>query len=335
MSATVEETYEAPKGKYLVDFYGDWARAEGVPVHESAGVVDLATAAVADWKRFGTKGAVAHLAGHCDFLTVFLLELSSAWSAPQKHLYEEICYVLSGAGETEIDLGGGRKNVIAWKPGSLFAAPMNATYRHRASGGGARIVAFNDLRYLINLYRNETFLFATPVNFPERGDGEVAHDLPTMPIGAGVWQNERATAIALAKGSIGADAIDIPAGAYGQARRQVFGSTLLCIAGEGMTVSWEDADGPRVKTMWKAGSIFAPQGIAFHQHFNLGASPARLLRVEYGTAETPLVRPRMRAYGDTSVYASGLAEIAYKDEAPELKRDWLELLKQKGVQSRM
>ena len=33
MSATVEETYEAPKGKYLVDFYGDWARAEGVPVH--------------------------------------------------------------------------------------------------------------------------------------------------------------------------------------------------------------------------------------------------------------------------------------------------------------
>ena len=144
-----------------------------------------------------------------------------------------------------------------------------------------------------------------------------------------------ATAIALAKGSIGADAIDIPAGAYGQARRQVFGSTLLCIAGEGMTVSWEDADGPRVKTMWKAGSIFAPQGIAFHQHFNLGASPARLLRVEYGTAETPLVRPRMRACGDTSVYSSGLAEIAYKDEAPELRREWLEMLKQKGVDSRM
>ena len=55
MSATVEETYEAPKGKYLVDFYGDWARAEGVPVHDSAGVVDLATAAVADWKRFGDR----------------------------------------------------------------------------------------------------------------------------------------------------------------------------------------------------------------------------------------------------------------------------------------
>ena len=46
----------------------------------------------------------------------------------------------SASARTEIDLGGGRKNVIAWKPGSLFAAPMNATYRHRASGGGARIV---------------------------------------------------------------------------------------------------------------------------------------------------------------------------------------------------
>ena len=27
MSSTVEEVFEAPKGKYLVDFYGDWARA--------------------------------------------------------------------------------------------------------------------------------------------------------------------------------------------------------------------------------------------------------------------------------------------------------------------
>ena len=102
-----------------------------------------------------------------------------------------------------------------------------------------------------------------------------------------------------------------------------------------MTVSWEDADGPRTKTNWKAGTIFAPAGISFHQHFNVGASAARLLRVEYGTAAAPLLRPRMLAYGDTSVYASGLAEIAYEDEAPDLKRDWLELLKQKGVQSRM
>ena len=43
----------------------------------------------------------------------------------------------------------------------------------------------------------------------------------------------------------------------------------------------------------------------------------------------------MRACGDTSVYSSGLAEIAYKDEAPELRREWLEMLKQKGVDSRM
>ena len=108
MSTTVEETFDAPKGKYLVDFYGDWARAEGVPVHATDGALDLTTITTSVWKRFGVRGAVCHLAGDCDFLTMFLIEpAANTWSAPQQHLYEEICYVVSGEGETEIDLGHG------------------------------------------------------------------------------------------------------------------------------------------------------------------------------------------------------------------------------------
>ena len=213
MSSQVEETFDAPTGKYLADPYEDWARDEGVPVH-TGDALDLLTLDTRQWPRFGVRGALCHLNGHCDFLTVFLIEIApGAFSAPQRHLYEEICYVVAGRGETEIDTGDGGKRVIEWKPGSLFAAPMNARYRHRCtSGEPARLACVNDLRYLMNLYRNERFLFETPVSFPERGAGDAAHDLATMPVGAGVWAHERAAPLALAQGSIGADVVEIPAG---------------------------------------------------------------------------------------------------------------------------
>ena len=335
MSALVEETFEAPAGKYLVDSYEDWARGEGVPVHAGKSV-DLMTASTADWTRFGVRGAAVHLDGHCDFLTIFLMEIASgASSAPQHHLYEEICYVLAGSGETEIESGAG-KRVIAWKPGSLFAAPMNARYRHRcASGEPARLVCVNDLRYLMNLYRNENFLFNTPLTFDERGEGDVAHDLSTKPTGAGVWAGEKSSPLALARGSIGVDVVEMPAGTYGQARRQVYGSLLLGIAGAGMTVSFADPDGARERLDWKSGVACAPKGLVFHQHFNVGAAPARFLRIEFGTMDFPIMRPRARAYGDASVYASGAAEVPFAEEKPEIRRDWLETLKKAGVQSRM
>lgn len=336
MSAQAEETFEAPAGKYLVDTYEDWERGEGVPVH-SGDALDLATLATRPWARFGLNGAICRLNGHCDFLGLFLMEPASGqWSAPQRHLYEEVCFVISGEGETEIDLGAGGKRVVAWKPGSLFSAPMNASYRHRsASGGLARVVCVNDLRYLMNLYRNEKFLFENPAAFAERGAGDLVTDLAAVPVGAGTWAHERVAPLALAEGSIGADVLELAEGTYGQARRQIYGSLLIGLAGQGMTLSRSDPEEPRARVDWKHGIAFAPAALAFHQHFNVGAAPARLLRVEFGTINYPILRPRRRAYGDTNVYASGNAEVAYADEAPELRRDWLATLKSRGVPNRM
>jgi hypothetical protein len=154
-------------------------------------------------------------------------------------------------------------------------------------------------------------------------------------VGEGIWPHERAEPLALAQSSIGADVVELPTGTYGQARRQAFGSLIFGLAGEGMTLSLADNAHPRTRVDWKAGIVFAPAALSFHQHFNIGAEPARLLRVEFGTMDYPVLRPRKRAYGDTSVYASGNAEIDYKNEPPELRRNWLEMLKTKSVPSRM
>ena len=93
-----------PPGKFLLDPYEDWAKAEGVPIHAGMSV-DLLQVDVRPWARFGVNGAFCHLNGRDDFLAVFLIELPpNSGSAPHQHLYEEVCYVLSGTGSTEFQV---------------------------------------------------------------------------------------------------------------------------------------------------------------------------------------------------------------------------------------
>jgi mannose-6-phosphate isomerase-like protein (cupin superfamily) len=326
----------APAGKYLVDSYEDWAKAEGIPIATGA-AVDLLAVELKPWARFGVNGAFCHLDGRCDFLTVFVIELPpGASSAPQKHLYEEVCYVLTGRGSTEIELARGETRTIKWGPGSIFAVPMNARYRHRnSSSAPARFAAVNDLRYMLNLYRNQEFIFDTPNAFPERvGEIHLAADTLTLQ-GAGAAPGGSSLSPTLALGSIGADIIELAPGTYGQASRQMQGSHLFGVAGEGYTLAWEEGAPDFVRTDWRHGLVYAPPGRAFHQHFNAGAAPARYLDLQLGSRSYPMFRSRRAAYGDDRVYASGSAEIAYADQDPRIHKVWLEAIAGKGVTSRM
>lgn len=308
----------APPGKFLVDPYEEWAKAEGVPVHSGA-AVDLLKAEVKPWARFGVNGAFCHLDGRDDFLTVFLIELPpNSGSAPHQHLYEEVCYVLAGSGTTEFEAPDGHTQVIEWGPRSLFALPMNAHYRHRnTSSAPARFAAANDLRYLLNLYRSEKFIFDTPLRFAERhGGAEAVADLA----------KQAAAPLTLANGTISSDVVELAPGTYGQASRQMHGSHIFGVDGEGYTLTWEDGGQEFARTAWRHGVIYAPPGMAFRQHFNAGAAPARFLDVQLGSQRYPMFRHRRAAYGDSSVYASGSAEIPYAEQDPRIHRMWLDAI---------
>ena len=68
----------------------------------------------ADWPRYGVKGAAAHLRGRGDFCNMFVLELPAGSSTlPQRHLYEEIYYVLEGRGSTQLEFVDGRRRSLA------------------------------------------------------------------------------------------------------------------------------------------------------------------------------------------------------------------------------
>src|SRR5690349_19393776 len=148
----------------LRDPYGSWIKDEGVPVVEDFGI-DLLQLPVKPWARFGVDGGVAHLKGRGDFVAVFVLDLApGAKSEPQRHLYEEVVYVLSGHGSTTIETADGRKHSFEWGPKSLFALPLNARYRHFNASGRerARLASTNNLPIVMNLFHNEAFIFDNP-----------------------------------------------------------------------------------------------------------------------------------------------------------------------------
>jgi quercetin dioxygenase-like cupin family protein len=310
------ETLQAspPAGKYLVDSYEEWAKGEGIPILAGA-ALDLLAVEPRPWARFGVAGAFCHLEGRDDFLTALLLELApGARSAPQRHLFEAVCFVLAGSGTVELELAQGARR-LEWGPDSLFALPMNARYRLVNSGAeAARLVLLSDLRYLLNLYRSERFLFATEMAFPEReaGDGLV-HDLAALPLGDAADRS-----FDLAAGSLGGDLQALAARSYRPARRQMQGTHLLAIAGAGYTLLGSDAPDAATRIDWRRGTLFAAPGMRFAQHFNPGAAPARLLGIELGSQRYPLFRSRRAAYGDRSVYAAGRAEIARDEEDPRI-----------------
>ena len=304
--------------KFMVDPYLNWVKAEGALIHEGA-ALDLLTLEVRPWSRFGMKGAVCHIEGRCDYLTAFLFALDAGQSsAPVRHTYEDVFYVLDGNGETQITLSDGHEITIEWGEKKLFAVPINATARHKAGPSGARFVALSDFRYLMGLYRNDAFLFGNTSPLHGRQKGAVDAGLVIDPTQSPASADELLP-LPLADLSVGVDLTSLAAKSSTLARRQMQGRHILGVEGQGFSLSFSNQTGEIGRVDWRHGMLFALKGMQFHQHFNAGPNPARIIAVELGSLSSPMFRSRRWTYGDASVYASGAAVIPRDQERPEVR----------------
>ena len=99
-----------------VDCYLDWIAGEGVPIVQDYGIY-LFDVETRIWPRFGIKGAACHCEGRGDFASMFLFEIPPGGSStPQRHLYEEVVYVLEGTGSTQIEFADGTTRNFEWGP---------------------------------------------------------------------------------------------------------------------------------------------------------------------------------------------------------------------------
>ena len=315
----------APEGKYMVDTYENWARAEGVPVHEGF-ALDLVTLTTKTWARMGVAGAMCHLTGRCDYLTLWLLDIpGSGKTEPQRHLFDAVFYVVSGHGSATVEAADGVSHTLEFGPRSVFAVPMNARYRLSASGSErARIAVASDFRYLLNLFRNEQFLFANSVRFDRGGmDFKIANapssHTPSSEAGITVLETSfvadaancelasspdagtdaRSLQILPPDGVLGIEVSELPDGATGAARKFLPGTMIFALTGSGHTRYWTDGENVIERVDWRPGMVFAPGLQVVHQHFNTGSTAARLLGVQYGSLRYPMARDKAVVFSST------------------------------------
>ena len=353
---------DAHEPKFLCDPYLDWAEAEGIPMVEDFGV-DLNEVETRPWARMGLDGALVHLKGRGDFLCVFVLDLPPGGkSAPQRHVFEEVVYVLEGQGSTTIKTHDGQTHSFEWSQGGLFALPLNATYQHFNGSGKsrARLSSTNNLPMVLNLFHNDAFVFDNSFDFVERegketffsGEGDF---IPKTP-GRHMWETnfipdlrqfelvkwEKRGAggsnmmFVLADGTMHAHSSEMPVGTYKKAHRHGADFHVSCITGTGYSLLWYEDDAEFVRLDWDHGVVFAPPDGMYHQHFNTSPTPARYLAIALGGLRYPMVAEKRAVFMGMDVNVrDGGAQIEYEDQDARIHEIYLEALRENGVDSGM
>jgi quercetin dioxygenase-like cupin family protein len=362
-------TNEAP-ALYGIDAYLDWVSKEGIPVTEDYGI-DLFKVETALWPRYGVKGAAVHLKGRGDFANMFLFDIPpGAATTPQRHLYEEVVYVLEGSGSTQLEFGDGRKRSFEWGPKSMFAIPLNAKHRHFNGSGRERalVVSTTDLPLVMNTFHNDRFIFTNEFDFADRagkneyysGEG----DLITVRPGNHMWETNFVPDLAsielkswgdrgaggtnimfvLADGTMHAHISEMPVGTYKKGHRHGPGFHVMCVTGQGYSLLWFEGEKDFLRIDWGHGVVFPPADRQFHQHFNTSAYPARYLATGVGGLRYPLTYAQRRSFlgvkpGEKGAVSTSIKEggdqIEYDDQDPRIHRLWLEEMKAHDVEPKM
>jgi quercetin dioxygenase-like cupin family protein len=361
---------EAQQPRYGIDPYLDWIKNEGLPVTEDYGI-DLFSVKTGDWPRYGVKGAAVHLMGRGDFSNMFLFELPPGKSTiPQRHIYEDVFYVLEGTGSTQIEFADGQKRSFEWGPKALFSVPLNAKHRHFNASGTERalIVSTTNMPMIMNVFHNERFVFDTDFEFIERtgkneyfaGEG----DLITVRPGNHMWETNFVPDLGsielktwgdrgaggtnimfvLADGTMHAHISEMPVGTYKKGHRHGPSFHVMCVTGHGYSILWYDGDKDFRRIDWKHGTVFPPADQQFHQHFNTSGHPARYLATAVGGLRYPTMLSQRKSLiaakpGDKPGVSLSLKEgggqIEYEDQDPRIHQMWLEEMKKNGVTPKM
>ncbi|HEY1266992.1 MAG TPA: cupin domain-containing protein, partial [Candidatus Binatia bacterium] len=139
--------------------YEAWMKKQGVPIVETHGVEDVGELPLKPWARTGGRGAFIQLKGMEGFTGMYVSEIPPAGALePEKHLYEELIYVLRGAGSTEIWSADDGKSKLhfEWQQGSLFAVPLNCWHKlYNGSRGPALLLSVTSAPIMIDLLHDE------------------------------------------------------------------------------------------------------------------------------------------------------------------------------------
>lgn len=335
--------------------YKRYMYAEGLPIITGYSVADLVHVELKPWERKGGLGTFIDLEGSEETSGCYVVEIPPGASLkPQKHLYEEIIYILSSIGATTVWRESASKQTFEWQQGSLFAVPLNTWHQHFNGHGDkpAKYIAATTAPLVMNLFHNDKFVFKNDFIFNERYNAEEDYFSGKGKSYMGnVWESNfipdartfklenlarrgaggNGILFELADNSLVAHISEFHVGTYKKAHRHRPGAHVILLNGSGYSLMWREGH-PRIRIDWHTNSMFVPPGLWFHQHFNTGTEPARYLALRFSMVKNPGIRRNFETSKDMKL---GGDQIEYKDEDPAIRKLFKEELAKTGAPWRM
>jgi quercetin dioxygenase-like cupin family protein len=353
--------------------YEEWMQGEGVPIVEAlGGIEDVRAVERKPWARTGGKAAFIYLKAmkESGFSGMVVMEIPPGKALePERHLYEEMIYILQGQGATEIWQEGGAKKGFEWGKGSFFSPPLNSWHRLYNVGREPVIfLAVTTAPVVMNLFHSPEFVFGDSYVFEDRYEGEEDYfkidkrvergkgehvvwdtnfipdleatcDLLVDPLegkkGAGV----RIMNFEMSENILNGHLSEWPVGMYHKAHYHGPGAILLGLRSKGYVLLWpkdfgttpyKDGHGDKViKINWHEGSVYSPGDGWFHQHFNTGAEPARHIAFRTGGTKYRLEHRDNETATVTDIKKGGTM-IEHEDEDPQIHGEFEAALARNG-----
>ena len=328
-------------------YFDEWVAREGLDLIRGYKVDNVYTVELKPWARTGGRAVQIQLDGTGDLNAAYVQEIPPGKAlAPQKHLYEEMVYILSGRGSTSVWYEGKQKNSFEWQAGSLFCIPLNASHQHFNGSGQepTRYLAVTTAPVMLNLIRSEHFIFNNPAVFPERYQGEDEYfgeniryetyegwdqplsvafsnffaDIDAVPFASmdrGVGVQGRV--FELANGVLGAHTLVIPGGTFSKLHRHGPGAHVVWLKGEGYSLMFPDG-GEKVKVDWGPGTMVVPPAWWWHQHAVVSSEPGQHLALRMSSMKNRINR---MSNGTLKSVRRGGSQMDYEDVPPELMED--------------
>ncbi|MPZ15326.1 MAG: cupin domain-containing protein [Chloroflexi bacterium] len=348
-----------------IDPYREWRQREEVPLLGGIYIRDMRTVEVGPWPRKGVKGALVYLDGDNE-QDIHVVEIPPGGSTiPERHLYDEAIYVVSGRGTASVWYDERRKQTFEWGEGSFFVLPTNMQYQFFNVSGSqpARYFSVTNLPAIMRQFHNDDFIFHSPFAFTDRYGGESDYFSGEGKLYRGrLWETNFVPDIRkmklfewkerggggtnaffmLAGGTINSHVSRFQPGTYKKAHRHGPGAHLYIIQGNGYVLTQREKE-ERIRCDWSEGSLYlsgAGEGLWLHQHFNVGQTPAAYLVLGVGKSRR-YASDRWSAEKRTDKNLADVSEkeggwqVEYQDEDPEIHRIFEAELAKRGVPCHM
>jgi mannose-6-phosphate isomerase-like protein (cupin superfamily) len=153
--------------------YEQWVEDElKLELHRGFAAGPLGRMPVGPWRERNLSATFFDFTGAESLAGMYVGEIAPGQSTTPAHqIYDEVIFIVAGHGSTTVQTPA-RTYSFEWGPQSLFAIPLNATYRlYNGSGREpARFISVNTLPVMMNLFRDKRFIFDTAHDFKRIDD---------------------------------------------------------------------------------------------------------------------------------------------------------------------